>query len=459
MSSSGSLRESLQSLLARGDAGECVALAMREKPDEATVLWLLDQARGWHAQGLHDLQREVCELVLARVPDHFEALHLLGYDAQAQGDYARAEALYARAAKARPDFAFARLACAQMRMMQTSFAEGRDEYEARFEAVTEGSGGDWRGLPIARWRGEPLAGKKVYIWAEQGLGDVAMFAGFLPRLLQMNPARVALGMFPKLMTLFARSFPAIDVEPLDDVINHALGPSVLDALPMIEKLAGQGAVPFSIAPLQAASRYAQRHGLFDFALPMGDLMVHMMPDAAPARQGPYLAADPARVEAVKARLQKLGAGTRVGISWHTTNVRETTRNAPLEAWLPLLMTPGMHFISLQHHADSQDIARFCAAHGCHITVDTKTDPLADAEGLAALIASMDHVVTIDNANAHLAGALGVPTLLLLARGCNYRWPLLLQDKTLWYAGVSTLRQSELGDWPPVMQEAARRLAT
>ena len=64
-------------------------------------------------------------------------------------------------------------------MMRTSFREGRTLYEARFEAQAAGEA-DWRGLPIPRWHGEPLAGKKLYLWAEQGFGDFLMFAGFLP---------------------------------------------------------------------------------------------------------------------------------------------------------------------------------------------------------------------------------------------------------------------------------------
>jgi len=453
-----SAQSRIEELLARGDVHEALALAKElHKTSHLNVACaesLLKAAREWHAHGMLSEQQEACERVLAVVPEHFEALHLLGYGAQTQGEMERAETYFTRAVASNPDYPFARLALAQMQMMRTQFVQGRGDYEARFDAVTEGSGPDWRGLPITRWRGESLQGKKIYLWAEQGLGDIVMFAGFLPFILKQSPARVALGMFPKLNSLFARSFPSIDIELIDDAIHHALAPSVMGAFPHIEKLSQLATVPFSIEPLRAAYDYVQRHGLFDFAAPMGDLLVHAMPGFIPANQPPYLIADPIRVATVRKHLNTQGQGRRIGISWHTTNRRELVRNIPLQQWLPLLATPGCHFVSLQHNVDEEKIKQFCAQHGCRITINTGIDPLADAEGLAALIAAQDAVITIDNSNVHLAGALGVSTALLLPKGHNYRWPLLPENKTLWYKNVATLRQQEAFDWKPVMQMAA-----
>jgi len=453
----------MREMIAQGDIPSAAALAQAlhaaSALDGATAEWLLRQARGWHADGFPAEQKAVCEVALHVLPDHFEALHLLGYAAQTRGEHALAESYYARSLARRPDYAYAKLALAQMRMMRSNFSEGRDLYEARFDAVTEASGPDWRGLPIARWRGEPVAGRKIYLWAEQGLGDIVMFAGFLPYLLSGRPGRVALGMFPKLVSLFSRSFPGVAVEPIDDAMHHALAPAMMQALPQIEKLSQYASVPFSLEPLRASYDYARRHGLFDAAAPMGDLLVYAMPGYIPARHpSPYLIPDPGRLAATAKRLGGLGQGRRVGISWHTTNRREAERNVPLEEWLPLLALPGCHFISLQHQVSAAEIADFCARHGCRITVDPDVDMLQDAEGLAALIGAMDEVVTIDNSNAHLAGALGIPTTLLLPAGCNYRWPAQEGGGTLWYSSVTALRQRQPLRWDSVMASAAARLS-
>lgn len=418
---------------------------------------LLHAARDWHVKGLLAEQYEACELVAAVLPGDSEALQLLGYGAQARGEMALAETYFMRALANKPDYAFAKLAFAQIRMLRTQFEQGRDLYEARFDAVTEGSGPDWRGLPIPRWRGEPLKGKKIYLWAEQGLGDIVMFAGFLPFILSQSPARVVLGMFPKLISLFKRSFPTMDIEPIDDVIHHALGPSVADSFPYIEQLSRMGAVPFSVEPLRAAYDYVRRYGLFDFAAPLGDLLVHAMPEFIPARQHSYLTADPARVAVIRQRLHAQGKGRKVGISWHTSNLREPMRNIPLEHWLPLLTSADCQFVSLQHGVDAAEIKKFCVQYGCRITVDEETDILGNAEDLAALIRAMDAVITIDNSNAHLAGALGMPTAVLLPKGHNYRWPELKDRKTLWYESVTAIRQNDIHSWQSVINEAIQWL--
>jgi len=382
--------------------------------------------------------------------DDFEALHFSGVEAQMRGDYTSAEGYFRKALAAKPDYAFAQLALSQVRMMQTEFAEGRDLYEARFAAITEGSAADWRGLPMSRWQGESLAGKKLYLWAEQGLGDIIMFAGFLLHLLALKPARVALGMYPKLISLFARSFPQVEVESIDEVSHHALGPTVLTAFPQIEQLAQYATVPFSLEPLREAYDYATKHGLCDVAAPMADLMVHFMPQFKPVEQGPYLIADATRVQSIREELAQLGKGKLVGISWHTDNTREPNRNVPLAEWIPLLAMKDCHFVSLQHRVPAEQIEQFCRTHDCKITVLPSVDLVQDAEGLVALIAAMDEVVTIDNSNAHIAGALGVKTTLLLPKGCNYRWPVLAGGGTLWYKSARVLRQKVLAQWQDVM---------
>jgi ADP-heptose:LPS heptosyltransferase len=75
---------------------------------------------------------------------------------------------------------------------------------------------------------------------------------------------------------------------------------------------------------------------------------------------------------------------------------------------------------------------------------------ADMDVFAAQIAAMDLVVTIDNSTAHLAGALGVPTWVLLAAVPDWRW-LEAREDTPWYSSLRLFRQPKPGDWQSVMQ--------
>ena len=127
-----------------------------------------------------------------------EELHVRGYYHQLKGEWAEARRCYDQALAHTPGYAPAKLAIAQLTMMHSCFREGRELYEARFDARDETGGFDWRSLPTPRWRGEPLKGKHLYLWAEQGFGDVIMYAALLPLyLLSQKPARITPGMFPK----------------------------------------------------------------------------------------------------------------------------------------------------------------------------------------------------------------------------------------------------------------------
>ena len=390
----------------------------------------------------------------------WERLHKQGYRHQLLGEWDNARQYYEQALTCKPDYAFSQFALAQLRMMQSCFHEGRELYEARFAAREETDEMDWRGLPTPRWRGESLAGKHLQLWVEQGFGDVIMYASFLPWILAQKPSRITLSMFPKMMTLFARSFPEIAVESLQEIATQALSPTILDTFPQLLKMTEQAGLQIDLEPMRRDYERALARGKPDFAAPMGDLMVYGLPYFVPAqRQSEYLAADPQRVTETKSRLKSLGAGRLVGISWHTINTKSgSVRNVPLTEWVPILSTPGCHFISLQHHVSSLEIERFCAENGCDIVADPKFDVIQDTEGLAALTACMDEVITIDNSNVHLAGALGVPTTLLLPKGCDFRWPMLEGDKdTLWYSSVKVERQEKPMDWQPVIERVATQL--
>ena len=379
----------------------------------------------------------------------WERIHRICYQHQLLGEWEIARSHYEQALSLNPDYAFAQLSLAQLDMLQSRFSEGRERYEARFGA-RDNNGFDWRTLPIPRWRGESLENKHLHLWVEQGFGDVIMYAGFLPHLLAQKPARITLSMFPKMMMLFARSFPEIVVESFEEIGNYALASTIVDTFPALLTMAQQTGLQIDLEPMRSDYERALKRGKPDYTAPMGDLMVYGLPDYIPAQHPSYIIADPEHVAKIK---QSSGAGRRIGISWHTNNPENgPARSIPLEQWIPLLRTPNCHFISLQHHVAPAEIARFCAENGCNIITDQQFDPLQDTEALAALIASMDEIITIDNSNAHLAGALGIPTTLLLPKGCDFRWPILENTPdTLWYNSVKTERQTQAMDWPPVIE--------
>ena len=116
-----------------------------------------------------------------------------------------------------------------------------------------------------------------------------------------------------------------------------------EAFPILLKLAGNSS---ALAPFRADYEKALARGTFDYAAPMGDLLVHCLPDYVPSQYAPYLTADPQRLAQMKEFVAGCGPGRRIGIAWHTRDARDAAaRSIPLAAWTPILETPGCGFFA------------------------------------------------------------------------------------------------------------------
>src|SRR5690242_14843961 len=111
----------------------------------------------------------------------------MGQTERMLGNLDSAAEYYQRALALQPGYSFSQLALGQLQMLQSNFREGRALYENRFRNAKEVY---WKDFPAVRWRGESLTGKRLYLWDEQGIGDILMYAGFLPALLAQKPAEI-----------------------------------------------------------------------------------------------------------------------------------------------------------------------------------------------------------------------------------------------------------------------------
>jgi hypothetical protein len=164
---------------------------------------------------------------------------------------------------------------------------------------------------------------------------------------------------------------------------------------------------------------------------------------------PYLQVEPERVAAWRARLP--GEGTfRIGIVWQG-NPRhgwDRHRSAPLLSLEPLARLDGVSLVSLQKGPGREQIGEL-AKRFTVLDLGEELDAAGDAfVDTAAVMQSLDLVVTVDTASAHVAGALGVPVWLALARIADWRW-LCDRDDTPWYPSMRLFRQQQLGDWHAV----------
>jgi hypothetical protein len=186
----------------------------------------------------------------------------------------------------------------------------------------------------------------------------------------------------------------------------------------------------------------------DVQVAAGSLPLHLRQhEGSFPRREAILAADPSLVARWRERFASLGPSLKIGISWRAGDKpkERRVRTTKLEQWRPLLEVPGAAFVNLQHGDCSEEIAALERSCGTTIHHWPGADNRNDIDGLAARMAALDLVISVGNANVHLAGALGVPAWSLLPAHGGWRW-LAGRNDSLWYASVRLFRQSRSGDW-------------
>ncbi len=346
-------------------------------------------------------------------PQHTHALAYRGNLLNRLGRFEEAFADLARALELAPRDDDVRYSAALVELLHGRWREGWEHYEARLTASGLDSERKFVPPALPRWQGEPLNGALLALFTEQGRGDVIQFARFATHLANAGE-RVAIVTQPAYASMFA------GVSGIERIITDS------------DELAAMGPV-----------RWQMLVGV-PGVLGLG-------PDAIPSPGG-YLMADPQRSAAWRARL---GPGFKVGISWqgNPSFVHDKGRSIPLAAFAPIADIPGVRLISLQKRPGAEQIAtapfRLRIEQVLDVS-DTGDDAFRDT---AALIDSLDLIVSSDSMNAHLAGALGRPTFVALRKVPDWRW-LLDREDCPWYPTARLFRQTTEGDWLGVFTRIA-----
>ena len=250
------------------------------------------------------------------------------------------------------------------------------------------------------WLGkEALNGKTLLVHCEQGMGDTIQFCRFVPLLLALG-AKVTLAVQAPLQTLMEANFPTVRVFP---------------GIPTQEK--------------------------FDFHCPIMSLGLAFAADSSniPNSVG-YLTLSAAAV-AKWAAFSEEGVRPCIGLVWSgsATHTNDANRSVALSELLKVLPS-GPRYVSLQKEYRDGDLALALGAG-----LENVSDRLNDFSDTAALCQRCDLIISVDTSVAHLAGALGVPTLLLLPFNADWRW-LTGRNDSPWYASLQLLRQATRADW-------------
>ena len=344
------------------------------------------------------------------------ARYSLGLALRSLGRFDESLSCWNQILRADPDSATACLERGLTQIAAGRWASGWDDFECRWHNQPR---------PFDRpvWDGSALQTERLLVYAEQGVGDEMMFASCLPDVLT-RVTECWIECDARLVPLLSRSFPAATVH-------------------------GR---PFAAAP-PADMESPQ----FDLQIAMGSLPRLFRRNAAdfPRSHG-YLKADPNRVRIWHDRLADLGDGLKVGISWRAGRGPDVRRCIALEQWQPLFSQPSLKFVNLQYGDVDEEIASCQHRFGVTIADWNGTDLLNDLDDLAARIAALDLVVSVDNATVHLAGALGATVWALLPFAADFRWQYRT-DSTPWYPTMRLFRQQQPGEWSPLLARAAGEL--
>lgn len=348
-------------------------------------------------------------------------LYHLGLFAEALEAFARAQALA-------PSEPIIRWEQFSLLLHEKRFAEAWDSFEHRF-AVGHLNGVFHYPFPQPLWRGEDLSGKHILVHNEQGLGDQIMFACAITEVVEAAEATTVV-VAPTLVPVFAASFPKARVLPAK-----------------FGAFAGDHPEPDWIATL----------GHVDYQAPIGSLMAPLRCEAkAFENPKPYLR--PTEAARERWRAFNPGPGLKVGLCWASnpalfrrdSAARAVKKSMAFETLAPLAEVSGAKFVSVLNWPLTAETSPFARA-----VTDVSAD-LTSFDETAALIERMDVIVTVDTSVAHMAGALGKETWLLLHAFPDCRWGL--QDETsYWYPAMRLFRQPTLGDWGPVVAEVADAL--
>ena len=319
----------------------------------------------------------------------------------------KAIADYEKTVTLSPDFPEVHYNWALLELMTGDFARGWKRHEKRWDRAFFAR--DKRSFSQPLWLGKTsIAGKRILLYPEQGLGDVIQFARYVP-ILEAMGAKVILEVQKPLVALMQTISPKAIIIPRGDALPE-----------------------------------------FDLQCPIMSLplALNTTMETIPAIV-PYLS-----VDASKRQLwhDKLGEQTkpRIGIAWSgsATHTNDHNRSVALSQLAPLWNLP-FEFHSLQKEVRESDLAEYL-----HL-VDHRAE-LHDFTDTAALMDAMDLVISVDTSVAHLAGAIEKPVWVMITAIPDFRW-LLNRTDSPWYPTARLFRQPHQGDWDAVVAHVVKAL--
>lgn len=356
-----------------------------------------------------DLAEQELHWVIQQEPANLQAHQFLGHILHRLARWPELEREIERYLKLDPSNVYIEYERGFLSLLFGDLAQGWRRYEARFKVP--GLVGPKRDFAQPRWKGEPFPGKTLLLHYEQGFGDTIQFVRFASQV-KARGGRVVLEAQAQLAELVATC------AGLDEVIPHGAPLPPFDLqLPLLS-------LPFVLGT-----------GLEDIP-----------------SEVPYLDIPPRvpNAERIAELLTASEGKTRIGLVWagHSVHKNDRVRSAPPACLRPLGALPDVAWHSFQLGPDEK-----VSLPG----IVSLAPYLGNFSDTAYALSGMDLVISVDTVVAHLAGALGIPTLLMVPYSPDWRW-LLEREDSPWYPALRIYRQPGPGDWNGLVQRMLEDLS-
>lgn len=393
--------------------------ALATSPDSAELLLTLGSVlrENGDARRAAELYRKA----LALRPRYPQALANLADLMADDGDVDSARACYDDVLTQEPDNAQARLNRAVLHFLKGDLKAGWRDYAARLKLAGKVPLAEHR---LPRWTGGPLKRQRLLVTAEQGVGDQIMFASVIPELAAQ--ASVVLECEPRLLPLFARSFPNVAVHGWDAQTH---GNTTTTRYGWLSALGGANC-----------------------ATEMGTLPRYLRKDvAAFPKPNAYLVAD-----ADEAARWRAAFGPAIGICWRSgkTGGHRALQYAPLEAWARFIRDCPDKVVSVQYDAQPDEIAALERMSGRRIVAPQGIDQKNELDRACALLTALDAVVSAPTAVSWLAAAAGVPTFKVLY---DTSWTSFGEVHEPFAPACACVSPAKRGDWDGVFRKTLTML--
>ncbi|MFD9902294.1 hypothetical protein [Mesorhizobium sp. NPDC059025] len=333
---------------------------------------------------LHEALQEAETLAVRNASGWASISTVLGVIHARLGNLDKAIAIQKEVLAKEPSYVLARWNLSIHQLEAGELPEAFDNYEARW---------DWQDFPserrtfnVPRWNGENLEGKRILVWREQGVGDEIRFAGVLPDLIGTG-GNITFESAAKLVPLFVKSFPKIEVKP----------------------------------ETSAERRKREDYKDFNFEVPIGSLARHFRPTVAAMRAKcrPWLKRDTEIEAQIRADIGAAPHQPVIGLCWRSSNqnVHRNQHYVKGEYLSPLKMLGAAKFICLQYDECSEEVG-LMRELGLPLYDFPAIDQMNDLVSAAYLAGACDIVISAGTATAELCAGLGIPTVLFGLKHCQ-----------------------------------------